>query len=421
MAAVSLADRVAHELVGRVVGAVAAGDVPVEVVVAGLVHLRDDVAAYGGVEVVDAAAREAHERGGVPDLLGDGVTALMQVGPVGVDAGIHLLVFVGVGVDGHLVALLPDARKLLEATAVALHEPRGPHAIFVENPQDALGVCAWTIVEGKEAHVAAGELLVRAVACGATLVGAAHDAGGAAGARIGGVALRGNLEGARGWGRLSGAVVGAGGRCARSCPACFAHCGKIAGPRAGHKVCAVGSLLAALFTAAGEERGNPAHSEDAEGFACLTAGEGSAAMAFLRKDVNLLANLFHACLLPPAKKYVSPVEPGSIAHLHARDVLGWRGCCVVCHRRRVARGPGEASLVVVVRSGVRAVPHHRWHYRRAARAAVRAYARISLTPSSRLVGLVRLPCAQERGLCYSRGVGIAAAQRCRVRKLADCA
>lgn len=29
--------------------------------------------------------------------------------------------------------------------------------------------------------------------------------------------------------------------------------------------------------------------------------------------------------------------------------------------------------------------------------------------------------AQERGLCYSRGVGIAAAQRCRVRKLADCA
>ena len=32
---------------------------------------------------------------------------------------------------------------------------------------------------------------------------------------------------------------------------------------------------------------------------------------------------------------------------------------------------------------------------------LRAYARIVLTPSSRLVGLVRLPCAQERGLCLN--------------------
>ena len=95
---------------------------------------------------------------------------------------------------------------------------------------------------------------------------------------------------------------------------------------------------------------------------------------------------------------------------------------------------------------------------------MRAYARIVLVPSGGLAGPVRLPraqvsglclnaddvaelarrllCAQtrglrwckaadwrdwygcraqERGLCYSRGVGIAAAQRCRVRKLADCA
>ena len=52
---------------------------------------------------------------------------------------------------------------------------------------------------------------------------------------------------------------------------------------------------------------------------------------------------------------------------------------------------------------------------------LRAYARIVLMLSNGLAGLVRLPCVQERGLRYSRGVGIAAAQRCRVRKLADCA
>ena len=317
----------------------------------------------------------------------------------------------GVGVDGHLVALLPDARKLLKAAAVAFHKPRGPHAVVVENSQDALGVCAWTIVEGEKAYMAAGELLVGAVACGSTLIGAAHDASGTAGARIGGVALRGNLKGACGGGRLGGTAVGAGRRRARSCPARFAHGGKIAGLRACYKVRSVGSLLTTLFIATSKERRDSAQGQDAEDLACLTAGKGSAAMAFLRKGVNLLANLFHVCLLPPAKKYVSPVEPGSIAHLHARDVLGWRGCCAVGNRRRVARGFGETSLVVVVRAGVRAVPHHRWRYRRAARAAVRAYARIALTPSSRLVGLVWLPCAQERGLCYSRGVGTAAAQR----------
>lgn len=77
MASVSLANRVAHELIGRVIGAVTAGDVPVEIMVAGLVHLLDDSSAHSGVEVVDAAAGEAHKRRGVPDLLGNGVAALV--------------------------------------------------------------------------------------------------------------------------------------------------------------------------------------------------------------------------------------------------------------------------------------------------------------------------------------------------------
>ena len=37
--------------------------------------------------------------------------------------------------------------------------------------------------------------------------------------------------------------------------------------------------------------------------------------------------------------------------------------------------------------------------------------RIVLMPSGGLVGLVRLPYAQVRGLCYNRGVGTAAVQR----------
>ena len=60
-------------------------------------------------------------------------------------------------------------------------------------------------------------------------------------------------------------------------------------------------------------------------------------------------------------------------------------------------GLGETSLVVVVRAGMRAV--------------------------SQTVGAIdELPallCAHTRGLCYSRDVGTAAAQRCRVPKRAD--
>ena len=113
--------------------------------------------------------------------------------------------------------------------------------------------------------------------------------------------MRGNLEGARGRGGLSGAVVCAGRRHVCTCSTRIAHGGKIAGLHAGYEVRSAGILLTALLIATGEERRDSAQGEDAEDSACLTAGEGSAAMVILRKGANLLANLFHACFLPPRK------------------------------------------------------------------------------------------------------------------------
>ena len=79
--------------------------------------------------------------------------------------------------------------------------------------------------------------------------------------------------------------------------------------------------------------------------------------------------------------------------------MGWRGWRAVGHRRRVARGSGEASLAVAARAGVQVVPQ----------------------TAGAIDELPTLLCAQTRGLCWCQVADWRDWCGCRARKRVDCA
>ena len=120
-----------------------------------------------------AAAGEAHERRFKAQVVFDCGARFMQIAPIGIGAGVHLLVIVRVRVDSHLISGIPNVFYVFKLGLVAFHEPGCFHAVGIQDFQNAVCVGRRAVVECEIHGFRTGLDIVCAGAGGAALLGAA--------------------------------------------------------------------------------------------------------------------------------------------------------------------------------------------------------------------------------------------------------